>query len=45
MRSERGVNHSSIHTDFMIGSDELEIDGVDKDGTAVPILRNGDWQL
>jgi aminopeptidase len=44
-RSERGVNHSSIHTDFMIGSNELEIDGVDKDGTAVPILRNGDWQL
>ena len=28
-RSERGVNHSSIHTDFMIGSNELEIDGVD----------------
>jgi aminopeptidase len=44
-RAERGVNHSSIHTDFMIGSDELEVDGVTKDGTAVPILRNGDWQL
>ena len=28
-RNERGVNHSSIHTDFMIGSNELEIDGVD----------------
>ena len=27
---ERGVNHSSIHTDFMIGSNELEIDGVDR---------------
>jgi len=45
VRSERGVNHSSIHTDFMIGSNELEIDGVAADGTAVPILRNGDWQL
>jgi aminopeptidase len=44
-RDERGVNHSSIHTDFMIGSNELEIDGVSKDGAAVPILRNGDWQL
>jgi aminopeptidase len=44
-RSERGVNHSSIHTDFMIGSNELEIDGVAADGTATPILRNGDWQL
>ena len=29
----------------MIGSNELEIDGVTKDGNAVPILRNGDWQL
>ena len=44
-RDERGVNHSSIHTDFMIGSSELEIDGVAADGTATPILRNGDWQL
>ncbi len=44
-RGERGVNHSSIHTDFMIGSNELEIDGVTGDGEAVPILRNGDWQL
>jgi len=44
-RNERGVNHSSIHTDFMIGSPELEVDGVTEDGEAVPILRNGDWQL
>jgi aminopeptidase len=44
-RHEQGVNHSSIHTDFMIGSNELEIDGVTADGEAVPILRNGDWQL
>jgi len=44
-RHERGVNHSSIHTDFMIGSDELEIDGAPADGEAVPIMRNGDWLL
>src|SRR5581483_11461491 len=44
-RHERGVNHSSIHTDFMIGSDELEIDGVSASGEAVPILRGGDWIL
>jgi aminopeptidase len=44
-RVERGVNHSSIHTDFMIGSNDLEIDGVTTGGEAVPILRNGDWQL
>ncbi len=44
-RHERGVNHSSIHTDFMIGSDELEVDGITREGEAVPLLRNGDWQL
>jgi aminopeptidase len=44
-RNAQGVNHSSIHTDFMIGSDELEIDGVDANGEAVPILRAGDWVL
>jgi aminopeptidase len=44
-RHERGVNHSSIHTDFMIGSNEVEIDGVTASGEHVPILRGGDWQL
>ncbi|HVC88182.1 MAG TPA: aminopeptidase, partial [Gaiellaceae bacterium] len=44
-RHSRGVNHSSIHTDFMIGSNDLEIDGVTSTGEAVPILRNGDWVL
>ena len=44
-RHEQGVNQSSVHTDFMIGSNELEIDGLAADGTATPILRNGDWVL
>ena len=44
-RDERGVNQSSIHTDFMIGSNDLEVDGVTTSGEAVPLLRNGDWQL
>jgi aminopeptidase len=44
-RQARGINHSSIHTDFMIGSDELEIDGVAADGVAVPLIRNGNWLL
>ena len=38
-RHERGVNHSSIHTDFMIGSNELDVAGVTTDGEEVPILR------
>jgi aminopeptidase len=44
-RHARGINHSSIHTDFMIGSPELEVDGVSGDGESVPILRGGDWVL
>ena len=44
-RHERGVNQSTVHTDFMIGSDELEVDGVTADGEIVPLLRHGEWQL
>jgi aminopeptidase len=44
-RRERGVNHSSIHTDFMIGSRELEIAGVTENGNEVPILSRGEWVL
>jgi aminopeptidase len=40
-----GMNVSSVHTDFMVGRPELEIDGLTKDGAAVPILRNETWQL
>jgi aminopeptidase len=44
-RSARGVNHSSVHTDFMIGSPELEVVGVDEEGRETPILQNGNWRL
>jgi len=39
------VNTSGIHVDFMIGSPELEVDGVTAAGERVPVLRNGGWQL
>ncbi len=40
-----GMNISAVHTDFMVGGPELEIDGLTKDGQAVPILREDTWQL
>ncbi len=39
------VNDSTVHTDFMIGSNELEIDGITSAGERVPVLREGNWQL
>jgi aminopeptidase len=39
------VNTSSIHVDFMIGSNELDVDGITRDGDRVPVLRGGAWQL
>jgi aminopeptidase len=40
-----GLNQSATHTDFMVGSPEVEIDGVEPGGAAVPLLREGVWQL
>ncbi|AQY51445.1 aminopeptidase [Listeria weihenstephanensis FSL R9-0317] len=38
-----GVNSSMTHVDFMIGSDQMNIDGITKTGEKVPVFRNGDW--
>ena len=39
------INASTIHIDFMIGSDEVAVTGVKADGTEVPLLRGGSWQI
>jgi aminopeptidase len=39
------VNDSGQHIDFMIGSPELDVDGVTAAGDRVPVLRGGDWQI
>ncbi len=39
----QGGNKSLIHTDFMVGSAEMNIDGIRADGTSEPVMRGGEW--
>jgi len=39
-----GVNVSTVHSDFMIGGPEVDVDGILRDGTVVPLLRQDVWQ-
>jgi aminopeptidase len=39
------LNDSHVHTDFMVGGPELEVDALLGDGTEVPLIRNEEWQL
>lgn len=39
------VNQSALHVDFMIGNDELCIDGLGRGGETVPIFRYGRWVI
>ena len=38
-----GGNRSAVHVDFMIGSGELDIDGVLPTGSSEPLMRRGEW--
>ena len=38
-----GANDSMMHVDFMLGTRDMNIDGIQKDGTVVPVFRNGNY--
>lgn len=41
--ASHGGNSSLVHSDFMVGSGELDIDGIGEDGTVEAVLRSGEW--
>ncbi|MBQ8771634.1 MAG: aminopeptidase, partial [Clostridia bacterium] len=42
---ERGMNKSMKHVDFMIGTKDINIDGITYDGKKVAIFRDGEWVI
>ncbi|WP_323037292.1 aminopeptidase [Pararhodobacter sp.] len=41
--ARRGGNDSAIHIDWMIGSNQIDVDGITQDGTRIPVMRKGAW--
>ncbi len=41
--AKRGANSSLIHVDWMIGSGEMDVDGITNEGVAEPLIRKGEW--
>jgi aminopeptidase len=39
------INRSELHIDFMIGSGDVAVTGIDPGGAEVPLLRDGTWQI
>lgn len=40
---DKGINDSMIHVDFMIGTEDLSITGITRDGKRIPVFANGTW--
>lgn len=41
--AEHGMNQSLNHVDFMVGTKDIDIDGIGYDGKVTPLFRNGEW--
>ena len=41
--AQAGGNLSQDHWDFMIGSEEMDVDGIKEDGSTEPVMRGGEW--
>ncbi|HET9103440.1 MAG TPA: aminopeptidase [Solirubrobacteraceae bacterium] len=44
-RAAEPINHSGVHTDFMIGGPEIDVVGVTRDGREIPVLMAEQWAL
>ena len=40
-----GCNYSLVHTNFMIGSDEINVTGISQDGKEVVIIKDGEFKI
>ena len=40
---DKGINDSMIHVDFMIGTEDLSVTAITRDGNRVPVFQNGNW--
>jgi len=43
--AQAGGNRSATHVDFMIGSGDLDVDGVLAGGGTEPLMRRGEWAI
>lgn len=41
--ADAGGNQSLLHVDFMVGSGELTVDGILRNGSREPLMRDGEW--
>jgi aminopeptidase len=44
-RDQARINRSELHMDFMIGSRDVAVTGIERGGGEVPLLRQGAWQI